>query len=1111
MSKNIRPSTSKITFGCGSFLPGLGPGNVTEFDSGGTIDSGGGFGNEDPDPPTKIDPPGDIGPGDTIGDSQPPGPSPPPVGVPGTPTSPNQGPPITPGGSPGTPGPGVPDTAPPPATSPGAGNCRCIPNPDPVSEDTSYTPGSGGSNAILTYTVTRVYSQTCTEFSSKEEADNAVGLAREVFRSPAPPGAPGAWVQVGSTEITGGPIGKRCGTSTGCGGECPNVTVVSRWRRFIPPPPPPPPPSPRPNVKGVPDAGDAGGATTPGGSIPGTPPPVGLSIFKCIPNPQPISSEVDRQPKSPCGAWYTKTEVFSQDCQEFQTQEDADAAVKQGEDIINNPSPPLAGDGGAVAPDGPPEITGGDSIGQSCGAGGGGECPDITVVSRWEETCLEPPDGPPPPPPAGGGLIFDGNLGIDGGVIFNEDLDDAGPTIVVNGGGPSNANFEAVPPPILPSTNTTGGGVSFKKYSSQDDISQQAIRSGELNLDDPSIVNSVLQKKPFGIQDDAIAFITNPPAPEQVTNDSSFSDFFKNKIDSNLLYVLKNTNNNANWDSRRAAAITPELIFNNLNDNVKEILSRIRNFDGSKLNQRQIFSMIGSRVLDGTLRKLSISYLQQIAEDSEKRVPVTITRSGSQQVNEVAALALIDRNKFPLDIKSVGSIRDAEVIRNWKVVPSDVDMYIPFDIDGVTRRFYINDDETFIDRVTLSLQDGNYFDIIGGGIRNQRLFAESEVDHAYYIPESTRQKAIQILGGEPGRTLTVSADAATASSIEYDSSLTSPRQSYYLLSGVLNTLETEPSITPSYLLKDSRMEYRLIDTTTAAGQAAADEYIKYKANKRIFVIDHEDLILDYIEETGSVYLSQTDILADSPKENKTLPLLTRQIPWYIMVVPTNRTDYNLFNSKSTILEIARDGAMTRRLKCKTSIVPEFSKRQTNKFIKYSTVGQDGTDVLGNKNTQARQTIIEVNDSDFKKTYSVGGKLVGTDEYTPNRNKSAIRIVKEIITELDTNYELSLNGIGKSLTEFDVFSRLTGKQFNKLFKLENFGTIKRAIQRGLIKDVKLIPPVSRADSRIAFNKTQLVQRKTTAGEDTFKQIKATNTGLNITNPDENGVGGFTPAS
>lgn len=863
---------------------------------------------------------------------------------------------------------------------------------------------------------------------------------------------------------------------------------------------------------------------TPGGAAP--PPTFGKRCVCTIttggsPN---YSDDGDQQNGGSNGEIITVTRVYGQTCRSYPNQLEADAAREANDRTISNQNPPARpGDWEQVGP-----AVASPRAGQGCKVGGqcGGPCPNITVRSYWRRRSVRPPGGPggaaPPPvrPPrinaneAGGGLeIVDDNQ--SGGFVSiggQDDFGDEGGGILVDGGGSQgreSGNNTGRGLDVFVEANA-GKGATVKKFSSQRDITQQAIETGELNLDDPSIVASVLAKKPYGIQDSVIAFATNPPTPEQVPNDSGYTDFFKDTIDSNLLYILKNTKRTGNWDSRRAAAITPELIFENLNDNVKSILAKIRNFDGSRLNQIQIFNMIGSRVLDGTLKKLSIKYLQEVAEDSAKRVPVTITRSSSDQVNEVAALALIDKNKFPLDPGSIGSLRDSELIRNWKVVPSDVDMFIPFKIDGVTRRFYINDDETFVDRVTLSLNDGNYFDIVGPGITNQRLFAESEVDHAFYIPESTRQKAIQILGGEAGRTLTVSAEPTVAASIEYDSSLSSPRQSYYLLSGVLSSLETQPSLAPSYLLKDSRMEYKLIDTTTDAGRAEADEYIRYKANKRIFVIDHEDLILDYIEETSSVHLSQTDILFDSPKENKSIPLLTRQIPWYIMVVPTNRTDYNLFNSKSRILEITSAGAITRELRCKTSIVPEFSKRQTNKFIKYSTVSRDGVDVLGNSNTQARQTVIEVNDSDFKKTYNVGGSLVGTDEYKPNRDKTPIRIVRDIINELDTNYELSINGIGKSLTEFDVFSRLTLKQFNKLSRLESFDIIKRAVQNGLVNDVKLIPPISKADTRISFNKTQLVQRKKAAGADTFKQIKATNTGQNIVSPDTDGVGGFAPA-
>ena len=47
------------TFGCGTFLPGEGPGNFPAFTGGGTIDSGNGNGDPpDPPKPTPQDPRG---------------------------------------------------------------------------------------------------------------------------------------------------------------------------------------------------------------------------------------------------------------------------------------------------------------------------------------------------------------------------------------------------------------------------------------------------------------------------------------------------------------------------------------------------------------------------------------------------------------------------------------------------------------------------------------------------------------------------------------------------------------------------------------------------------------------------------------------------------------------------------------------------------------------------------------------------------------------------------------------------------------------------------------------------------------------------------------------
>jgi len=127
-------------------------------------------------------------------------------------------------------------------------------------------------------------------------------------------------------------------------------------------------------------------------------------------------------------------------------------------------------------------------------------------------------------------------------------------------------------------------------------------------------------------------------------------------------------------------------------------------------------------------------------------------------------------------------------------------------------------------------------------------------------------------------------------------------------------------------------------------------------------------MLDYITTTSSLTLKQTDILFDSPKENKSIPLLTRQIPWYIMVYPTNRSDFNIFNSKSKIFSLETSGNVGRVLDCRTTIVPGFSKQQTNKFVRIQTNGRTAVDVYGNSNPQTRITQIAPTDKVFTTGY-----------------------------------------------------------------------------------------------------------------------------------------------
>jgi len=689
----------------------------------------------------------------------------------------------------------------------------------------------------------------------------------------------------------------------------------------------------------------------------------------------------------------------------------------------------------------------------------------------------------------------------------NFDDFDGGGTIDGGGGrgGPRWTDWDQVtghdqptgPGGTLQSTN--GGGTGAKALLSA------AEYSGEFDLNNPTIASLILKQKPAGIEEPDIAFITAPPPPNLVNNNSRITELFNDKIDSNIEYILAHQPNPGNWDSTKASGVTYSSVFMSLKPEIKDLLSQIRNYDGTPLTTNQIFSMIGSRILDGTISNVTKSSLLELAKSSKERNPVAITRSNSTKVNEVTALALIDRDKFTLDpAKADGVMKN--ILPNWKTLSSDIDRYIEVTVGKEIKKYYIKDDNTFIGRSSLALEDGDYFDITKGSVIF-RLFAKSEIDHAYLIPEQTRQRTISLLGGTPGRTLQVSSNILDG--IEFDYSLTAPRQDFYMLSCVLSSIDTTPSLIGSFLLKDSVVRYELIDTTTTDSLKTCNDFIKYKANHRVFILDDEDVMLDYIQSTSSLTLKQTDILADSPKTNKTIPLLTRQIPWYIMVYPTNRSSLNIFNTKSEVVNLKAPGPVIRELKCNTSIVPNFSQRLTNKFVRFQLQGLSGMDVFGKTNLQTRITKVTSSDTVFKTGYKQDDQLISAAEYTPSRQKTGVRLLKEIITELNTNYLLGLDGIGKSLTEFDVFSRLTLKQFNILSRLENFETIRNSIRDGVFEEVKVIPPIHRANSRISFQKTQLVRRKVRVEDDTFTSIKGMKDNQIIIPPTTTGPATFGP--
>jgi hypothetical protein len=314
-----------------------------------------------------------------------------------------------------------------------------------------------------------------------------------------------------------------------------------------------------------------------------------------------------------------------------------------------------------------------------------------------------------------------------------------------------------------------------------------------------------------------------------------------------------------------------------------------------------------------------------------------------------------------------------------------------------------------------------------------------------------------------------------------------------------------PSATTTYvptgLLKKSRVQYELMDSSSIAGRREINNYIRYKSNYLTVNLDHEDLIFDYIENGVRLNMEQTDIILDAAKTNKDMPILVRQIPWYLVLVPTNRSDKLLFRSKSRIRDISPDRIVTRSLTTLPKVDKQEAVRTKPQIQRKNAANNNLLNAVGEYDGQAVYFEFDPDADYYRNNFDTSaGDRTSASEYTPKRKKTTFRLIKEIITEFKNNYVIDREGSEDGVNIFDVFSRVNLTEFNRFSSVENGKTLIESIKDGLFENVKVFPAIRNA-GRQAANKTRLVQRRASATEDRFPSVKTTNKGEYIAPPTE----------
>ena len=699
----------------------------------------------------------------------------------------------------------------------------------------------------------------------------------------------------------------------------------------------------------------------------------------------------------------------------------------------------------------------------------------------------------PKPPPGQGSIIVENeiNIGtvrvpaINGNVELNNSQIDA----IQNNLTPTKSTEPPILTSIIPSEET-----NFLK----------SIKSTFTKAVDFISSFSTYQKpSDYALEDYEVTVPRLKPINQFTQNTVGYKTILKDRIYKPINEILKVNDTYQDWDSVYVSMLSDTFIIRSLNPNFYGYFRSVLKPNGLQYTDSEIAGIIRSRIIENTLGDLNVEDLQNLSKKTTIYKKDQITASTNMDQNEVAVLGLVEQTMIPMSPTSPGIT--TKIMDNWKTFATDLDKYVEIEIGGVTEKYYLKDDDSVIEGVPSYLSDGDVLTVIIGGRRRQ-LPVKSEKSRAFILPEATRQQALPLVGGNPSRTLYVDVD--TSANIEFNYSLNlsgeSNRQNAYVFKLVpsATTKSSEDFATDIITVTDGK--YELMDSTTEEGLAEINEYIKYKYNHRSVFLPHDDILFDYIEATSSLNMIQQDIIVPQSKENKDFPLLVRDYPWYLVVVPTNRSDYLAANGRSKIASYDVNGKIRRQVITNPLVDPKFTTQQNTVFTK-TNLSIDNINVYGKPDVQGRQTEFSLDLDIYKTVYrDSNGNLGRPSEIQLRRKKTAFRLIKEIMDELDTNYVLGSNAREKTIYANDLFDKLNITEYNSFFTLESGQYLYSLIKKGLFNDIRIVPTSRRRIEVLgdASIKTKLIKRRSSASTiDKFPIIKSTNKGRYLENPNQ----------
>ena len=581
------------------------------------------------------------------------------------------------------------------------------------------------------------------------------------------------------------------------------------------------------------------------------------------------------------------------------------------------------------------------------------------------------------------------------------------------------------------------------------------------------------------------------------------SNVLKDVIHNSINRIFLKGSSFDTWSVGWTQDLTQPNIFESLNPAFLKTLSKIKYSDGNYISDEDIYFLVKNRLIsDASVDEINSSYFNYLATSSKDSLPRVIP-SRNRALNEMYALKILEEASIAIDYNKHTNIRH-ELLKNYYVLPTDIDAKVPIRLsDGTQSSLSVKDDNTF-NCSTLPIVNPGYFIRLNTSNGRTRLPLTTQINRAYMYGSNYGASAKKLLGGSGKKSIETSSPFDRG---EFTKTLnisgTEAYQSVYFLSAVLSSVSSTYT-SKSCMLKDTSAMYEVLDTSSPQGIEDFKGLIRNIVNFDYFYINHNDDIWPHILTEGKLKFTQEDISYFGPI-NGNDPIYPRMFSPIIAIMPEGKLECNPLGVRSTIEDIIKDDKIVRTLNFIPSLDTKFYKKGVSPFLNSLTLATtvpttSATDVYGNNDFHARVTTYDSTNLAFTDNYRVNGTVTSVE---PRRRVGSFTILKNIIEELDDNYELTEDVAGKLIYESDLLYRFSWKEYSDIAYLNNWSLIYKLVANGLFRDIRVIPPI-RNTSQMSINHTGLIRRKTTASSDTYAPIKVDNNGLFLLPPNTSGV-------